>query len=64
MATSSIFKEIKPKNKRSIVRLVSALERSRVSAASDVRMSRPVSDMSKDEIRKVFGKDNDRVPNR
>ena len=55
MATSSIFKVIRAKDKTSIRKLVSALEKSSASKPAEVVMSRPVSDMTKDEIQKLFG---------
>lgn len=55
MATSSIYKDINAKDKASIMKLVKALEKSSASKPHDVVMSRPVSDMSKEEIRKLFG---------
>lgn len=55
MATSSIYKDINAKDKISIRKLVNALEKSSVSKPNDVVMSRPVSDMSREEIRKLFG---------
>lgn len=58
MATSSIFREIRAKDKRSIYKLVRALERSEASKASnaeEVKMSRPVSDMTKEQMKKLFG---------
>ena len=57
MATSSIFREIRPKDKRSISKLIKALERSeaaRASKAEEVKMSRPVSDMTKEQMKKIF----------
>ena len=55
MATSSIFNEIKAKDRSRIMKLVRALERSSESKHEPVNMSRPVSAMSEEEIRKLFG---------
>lgn len=61
MATSSIFNEVKAKDKRSISKLVNALERSSASKHEPVVMSRSVNTMSKEEIQKLFGGDNEGV---
>lgn len=58
MATSSIFKDVKPRDKIAVLKLVRALERSSESRATEVVMSRPVSEMTKSEIQKLF-EDND-----
>lgn len=58
MATSSIFKDVKPRDKIAVLKLVRALERSSESRATEVTMSRPVSEMTKSEIQKLF-EDND-----
>ena len=55
MATSSIFTEIRAKDKPHIYKLVRALERSKSSKTNEVEMSRPVSDMTKEQIEKIFG---------
>ncbi len=55
MATSSIFRELRPKDKRSVIKLIRALERSAASKPQPVQMSRPVHDMTPEEIRKIFG---------
>ena len=55
MATSSIFTEVKAKDKRRISKLLRALERSSASKPEPVVMSRSVSTMSKEEIQKLFG---------
>ena len=55
MATSSIYKELKTKDKRSIAKLIGALERSKESAAQEVQMTRPVRDLTKEQINRIFG---------
>ncbi len=55
MATSSIFEQIRAKDKKTIRKLVSAMERSRASKVPEVQMSRTPSDMTKEEIQKIFG---------
>jgi len=56
MATSSVYQNILVKDKRSIQRLVDALERSKDTPAKEVTYSRSV-DIVEDEdtIRKMFG---------
>ena len=61
VATSSIFKNVHPKEKASIRKLVNALEHSKASKANDVQMTRPVSDFTADQIRKIFGESDDRI---
>lgn len=61
MATSSIFNTVHPKDKVSIRKLVHALERSQASKAEDVQMTRSVSEFTPDQIKKIFGDQNDRV---
>ena len=55
MATSSIFNEVKAKDKKSIRRLIHALEQSKTSKAEDVSMSHPVHALTKEQIQKIFG---------
>lgn len=61
MATSSIFREIRLKDKRQLNKLVRALEHSRASQSVPVQMSRPYSDMSKEQMQKLFGEKDDRI---
>lgn len=61
MATSSIFTEVKLKDKRRLQKLVCALERSHASKAVDVQMSRPCSEMSKEQMIKLFGDNDGRI---
>lgn len=56
MATSSIFQNILVKDKRSISRLLNALEKSKTTSAKVVDYSRPVEVIEDAEtIRKIFG---------
>lgn len=64
VATSSIFNTVHTKDKASIRRLVNALERSQASKAQDVQMSRSVSDFTEDQIKKIFGDENDGIQDR
>lgn len=61
MATSSIFQEVRIKDKSRLHRLLHALERSQNAPAKPVVMSRPVHIMTKDEMRRAFGEPHDRV---
>lgn len=61
MATSSIFKDVKPRDKTAILKLVRALERSSESHAEEIVMSRPVSEMTKSEIQKLFEDNNEGI---
>lgn len=64
MATSSIYKDLRAKDKRSIAKLISALERSKESAAQEVQMTRPARDLTKEQIGKIFGGTDGGVRNR
>lgn len=61
MATSSIFTEVRLKDRRKLLKLVRALERSKSSVEPDVHMSRPYSDMSKEQMQKLFGDHDGRI---
>ncbi len=61
MATKSILKTIHIKNKKSALALVNALENACGKQEKKVAMSRPHSDASREEIRQMFGENNDRV---
>lgn len=51
MATSSIFKEIRPKDKRSVQKLVSDLKHSKVSSAQPVKKSRLIRELPREQVR-------------
>lgn len=57
MATKSILKSINIKTKKSALALVNALENASGKHAQDVFRSRAFSDASREEIRKLFGKE-------
>lgn len=58
MATSSIFEQVLLKDKKTIGRFVSALERSKETKAKRVDYSRPVEHVEDtDAIRKILGAD-------
>lgn len=63
MATSSIFNKVNPKDKVRIRRLVRAMEHSQATKAAEVQMSRAVSDFTAEQIREIFGEENDRLQN-
>ena len=64
MATSSIFKSIKPNDKVGIRKLVRALERSKESKAQEVQMSRAVSEFTAEQLKKAFGEKDDGLQDR
>lgn len=57
MATSSIFKPLTIQSKRKAVKLLRAMELAQASKPKPVKMSRPVHDMTAEEVREVFGGD-------
>lgn len=61
MATSSILTSVHPKDKPSIRKLVKALEYSKESPAQEVQMSRSVSEFTADQIKKIFGDNDDGI---
>lgn len=64
MATSSIFRNVKPRDKIGIRRLLRALEHSKESRTIDVQMTRSVSEFTPEQITKAFGDNNDGLQNR
>lgn len=64
MATSSIFTEVKLKDKRRLHKLVRALEHSESSRTPEIQLSRPCSDMSKEQMLKLFGDNDGRIQDR
>lgn len=55
MATKSILKSVNIKNKGAALSLARAMENAHTRHGNPVNMSRPVSEASEDEIRKMFG---------
>lgn len=55
MATSSFLKTINLQGRKQSQDFIKALEKSKEKREKEVRMSRPASDMSREEIRKLFG---------
>nr|DAT64077.1 MAG TPA: hypothetical protein [Caudoviricetes sp.] len=61
MATSSIYREVNVKDKGHVRKLVNALERSRASKAQEVKMSRKVNVLTKEQMEKMFGGNDERL---
>ena len=61
MATKSILKTVHIKDKKAAAALVGALENAKNKTAKEVRMSRSSSEASREEIKKMFGAQDDRV---
>ena len=57
MATKSILKTIHIKSPKSAKRLVSALENASGKSSKMVKLARPASDASRNEIFKMFGQE-------
>jgi len=55
MATSSIFSNIAVDDKKSCERVIDAMENAVKAQPKKVKLSRPVSEMSEDKIKEVFG---------
>lgn len=55
MATKSILKSVNIKNKDAALSLARAMENAHTRHGDPVNMSRPVSEASENEIRKMFG---------
>ena len=55
MATKSILKTVHIKSSKSARRLASALENAAGKHGQEVQITRPASDATRDEIRKMFG---------
>lgn len=54
MATSSIFANVRIKNKTACKNLISALEKSKQTKAEEVVFSRPVETIKGDKIKEIF----------
>ena len=61
LATKSILKTVHIKEKKSAVALINALENSKTRAHREVELTRPYSDASLTDIKKMFGAQNDRI---
>lgn len=61
MATSSIFTNVRPKDKTSIRKLVKALEHSRTFKGKEVQITHSVSDFTPEQIQKIFGDNDERL---
>lgn len=58
MATSSFTTYIRIRTARECKKLIKALENSKAAPKKKVRMTKPVHEMTPEQIRKVFGGDN------
>ena len=61
MATKSILKSVNIRNKGAAERFAAAMETAHLKKSQPVKMSRPVSEATDDEIRKMFGAGDDRI---
>ncbi len=61
MATKSILKSINIRTRNAAESLARAMENAHTKKSTPVKMSRPVSDASDEDIRKMFGGQNDRI---
>lgn len=62
MATKSILKSVNIRSRKDVNALANAMEHARDRKAVPIKMSRPVSDATEEEIKKMFGdKSNDRI---
>lgn len=61
MATSSIYTGAYIRGKGRVSKLVNALERSRASKAQEVKMSRKVNVLTKEQMEKMFGGNDERT---
>jgi hypothetical protein len=61
MATKSILKTIQIKDPRAAKRLALALDHAQKKSAKHVTISKSYSDVRADELRSMFGSDNDRI---
>lgn len=61
MATSSLFTNIRVKDRTRIRKLVRALERSKASKAKVVEMRRTSAEMTETQIKSIFGAVDERI---
>lgn len=62
MATKSFLKNVSIRGERQSKEFIRALEKSKSKKSKEVTLSRPVSDMTKEEAKHLFGeKENERV---
>ena len=55
MATKSFLKNISLRGQQQSKEFIRALEKSKATKEKEVEFSRPVSDMSREEVQKIFG---------
>lgn len=61
MATKSILKTVRIKSSKSAIALVNALENAKNKSAKEVKLSKPYSEASEEEILQMFEKNHDRI---
>lgn len=61
MATKSILKTVHIKERKSAIALVNALENAKGKSAQKVKFKRMPSEVSREDVRTMFGAQNDRV---
>lgn len=60
MATKSFMKNLDLRGERQCKEFIRALEKSRDTREKEVNLSRPASDMSREEMRKLFASEEER----
>jgi putative protein kinase ArgK-like GTPase of G3E family len=55
MATKSIYKQVKIKDRRMLGRFVTALEKAEKASERDITLSKNVQIMDRSQIKKIFG---------
>lgn len=61
MATSSIMRNVRIKDQKLVKNLVVALENAKETSDDKVELKRPYYEMTTEDIKKVFGENNDRI---
>lgn len=61
MATSSIMRNVRIKDQKLVKNLVVALENAKETSDNKVELKRPYREMSVDDIKKIFGENDDRI---
>lgn len=61
MATSSIMRNVRIKDQKLVKNLVKALENAKETSVNKVELRRPYYEMNAEDIKKVFGENNDRI---
>lgn len=61
MATSSIMRNVRIKDQKLVKNLVVALENAKETSDNKVQLKRPYNEMKPEDIKKIFGENNDRI---